>query len=504
MAASKSKNNVAKPMSEAEVGAAMKQGSRKSKSKLPSWYWKIGVGIVVMIALIVASWLQEDAEDHSNIKFDYPDHADVRPKTCPRLVTSSGPRNSVSIIIPYLNEEWFRMKATMQSMLRHTDMGLIREIIWISDGCAPDKIFAQELKDMHRKVQVHVNVKNLGIILTKANAAAKATGSILMFLEPHILLTPGWLPPMLNAIVENPKLLVMPILDVLDEKMLYHKGSHGHWRLEWNLQIMYSNPLAVPDYETSNKAYHSPATSGGIYAIRKDFWDQLDFFDEDLLEWGGDHIEASHKVWRCGGRIEIHPCSRIAHWFRNSIQQPYDVKVQQVMTNYKRLAHTWFDGFLDVFTAVRPEVKDYSIGDMTSIKQRRKKLMGGTCKSMEWYVKNVDMELRHEVEQIRTQLPAPGKFRSSDDAKVSCGGHMAPDCSSCSEGMGELWCNGDCEWRNDECIFQESLRRAEAARIAAVTQAQVHIPQYSKVTPKDYKELMASAEAFENKKNSYG
>lgn len=486
-------------MSEAEWEAAMKLGNRKSKSKLQSWYLKIGVGILAMIALIVALWLQEEPEDHSNIKFDYPDHADVRPKSCPKVVTSNGRRNSVSIIIPYLNEEWFRMKATMQSMLRHTDMGLIREIIWVSDGSPPDKVFAEELKAMHRKVQVHVNVKNQGLITTKMNAAAKATGSILMFLEPHILLTPGWLPPMLNAIVENPKLLIMPVLDVLDEKMLYHKGGHGHWSFEWNLQIKYTNPLAIADYETGNKAYMSPATSGGVYAIRKDFWDQLDFFDEDLLEWGGDHIEASHKVWRCGGRIEIHPCSRIAHWFRNSMQQPYDVKVQQVFTNYKRLAHTWFDGFIDVFTVMRPEARDYDIGDTTAVKQRRQKLMGGTCKSMEWYVKNVDMELRHEVEQIRTQLPAPGKSPSS---KVSCGGHAALDCSSCSEGMGELWCNGECEWRNDECVWQEWRRRSEANRIAA--EANVQMPYYAKVTPKEYKELMASAEAFENKKNSYG
>ena len=35
---------------------------------------------------------------------------------------------------------------------------------------------------------------------------------------------------------------------------------------------------------------------------------------------------------------------------------------------------------------------------------------------------------------------------------VSCGGHEAPSCKECTQGNGASWCNGDCEWSNDECV----------------------------------------------------
>lgn len=36
-------------------------------------------------------------------------------------------------------------------------------------------------------------------------------------------------------------------------------------------------------------------------------------------------------------------------------------------------------------------------------------------------------------------------------AVVSCGGHEARCCAGCPQGHGDSWCNGDCEWRNDDC-----------------------------------------------------
>ena len=35
---------------------------------------------------------------------------------------------------------------------------------------------------------------------------------------------------------------------------------------------------------------------------------------------------------------------------------------------------------------------------------------------------------------------------------VNCGGHSAIHCAACPEGNGEWWCNGECEWKNGECV----------------------------------------------------
>ena len=35
---------------------------------------------------------------------------------------------------------------------------------------------------------------------------------------------------------------------------------------------------------------------------------------------------------------------------------------------------------------------------------------------------------------------------------VSCGGHRAPSCRECPQGHGQYWCNGDCNWINNQCV----------------------------------------------------
>ena len=44
--------------------------------------------------------------------------------------------------------------------------------------------------------------------------------------------------------------------------------------------------------------------------------------------------------------------------------------------------------------------------------------------------------------------------RSEEAEEVSCGGHKAKDCESCTQGHGATWCNGDCVWEeaSQKCV----------------------------------------------------
>jgi len=43
-------------------------------------------------------------------------------------------------------------------------------------------------------------------------------------------------------------------------------------------------------------------------------------------------------------------------------------------------------------------------------------------------------------------------------ASVSCGNHPAPSCGECPQGNGAAWCNGDCTWRNGQCVEKGSCQ----------------------------------------------
>merc|ERR1711862_348143 len=52
-----------------------------------------------------------------------------------------------------------------------------------------------------------------------------------------------------------------------------------------------------------------------------------------------------------------------------------------------------------------------------------------------------------------TVSPTPPK------EKVDCGDHTANTCSECPQGQGETWCNGECQWKNNQCVGKNEWQR---------------------------------------------
>lgn len=340
--------------------------------------------------------------------FPYP--PDTRPANCQKYTRKHFANHTVSVIIPWLNEKWEHMEGTMKALLHFTPAELVKEYIWISDGNADAK--EKELTALSPKVKVFAFPKRQGLMLAKQKGVQMATADVLVFFEAHCIPNKNWLQHILRRVVLNPKTLAMPTLDMIPQTdwHSYSPLPPGHWRYEWNFNLIYTNPEGLVQSRT--EPYTSPGTSGGIFAMRRDWFEQLGLFDPGMREWGGDHMELTMKVWRCGGSIEIVPCSRVGHLFREPSHRPYNVEVNTVVHNYKRLAELWAKDHLDYFYKMKPEAKGMELKGMDVVKQAYEKLQHElNCKDLDWYLDNIDHEMKWEMSRICHPFDTSGGAR---------------------------------------------------------------------------------------------
>lgn len=242
--------------------------------------------------------------------------------SCKELRYPESDFSTVSVVIVHYQEQISVVLRTIFAVLLRTPFSLLHEIILVDDCSDPplslSSVRAVLPHEWMQKVQPVVRLKRrAGLIGARLAGARRAQAEILVFLDAHVEVNVDWLPPLLQPILRNPQTCTTPVIDTIrydDFAYIAATPSRGGFNWQFNYVQL---PLRSVEQRRLPLPHRNPVMSGGLFAIRQDFFWQLGGYDDGLQIWGGEQFELSFKIWMCGGLLLEVPCSRVGHLYRS-------------------------------------------------------------------------------------------------------------------------------------------------------------------------------------------
>ena len=319
--------------------------------------------------------------------------SDTRPEGCATVPYDTGRLPNVSVVIVMHEEPWSTLLRTVHSVLGNTPPHLIEEIIIIDDASSHPSL----IRPLQKYIKDVLNLRILrlerrvGIIKGRKIGAEIATGQVIIYLDCHCEVNKGWIEPLLFEIAKNNHTVAGPVLDIINPMTFKYEGAMNFVRggITWYLGFKYIDIPKVSRIGLRQMdSYISPALPAGSFAINRQYLLELGGFDPDMKSWGGEDVELSLRVWLCGGRMVVCPCSRVGHVFKAG--HVYTPDPSDYMDNMARIAQHWLGDFIKYFNAVNGGFKPKLLHNVTTFDNVKARFR---CKTFDWYINNVFPEL---------------------------------------------------------------------------------------------------------------